>query len=148
MNNRLHIVLEAFLVGMLFEYLLRVEVSFFPVAMIILLTGSIILDFVIDYYTKKKNRLLKEIEKTTQQIIVNENKINKLPKGWAVLKAGQDLKDMLWQITLVNIDDVSNNIEYPRKIYLNDGASYEEILKFGIHRINILELNKVINPRI
>ena len=76
MNNRLHIVLEAFLVGMLFEYLLRVEVSFFPVAMIILLTGSIILDFVIDYYRKEKNRLLKEIQKNAQQIVIHENSVN------------------------------------------------------------------------
>lgn len=75
MNKRLHIVLEAFLVGMLFEYLLRVEVSFFPVVMIILLTGSIILDFVIDYYTNKKNRLIKEIKKNAQQIVINENSV-------------------------------------------------------------------------
>lgn len=139
MNNRLHIVLEAFLVGMLFEYLLRVEVSFFPVAMIILLTGSIILDFVIDYYTKKKNTLLKEIEKNTQQIIINENMLGKIPKGWMVYDAGQSPLHMLWHIQLVNFDDVSNNVEGPRQVFVDEGDSYEQVLEMAINRINNIE---------
>lgn len=143
MKNKLHIVIEAFLVGMLFEYILRVEASFFPIAMIILLIGSIILDFVIDYYTNKKNTLLKEIEKNTQQIIINGSYINEIPKGWIVTKAGQTSKDLLWYIKLVNIDDVYNHIEQPRQIYLNGGISYDEILKKAINKINLKELKNI-----
>lgn len=139
MNNKLHIVLESFLVGMLFEYLLRVEVSFFPLTMIIILTGNIILEFVIDYYKNKKNTLLKEIEKNTQQIIINENMLSRIPKGWMVYDAGQSPLHMLWHIQLVNFDDVSNNVEGPRQVFVDEGDSYEQVLEMAINRINNIE---------
>lgn len=136
MNNKLHIVLESFLVGMLFEYLLRVEVSFFPLTMIIILTGNIILEFVIDYYKNKKNRLVNQIQKNTQQIIFNENKLNRVPKGWMVYDAGQSTLHMLWHVQLVNFDDLANKVEEPRHILVDEGDSYEEVLEIAINRIN------------
>jgi hypothetical protein len=139
MNNRLHIVLEAFLVGMLFEYLLRVEVSFFPLLMVILLSGSIILDFILDYYTNKKNRLIKEIQHNTQQIIINENNSIKVPKGWMVYDAGQSPLHMLWHIQLVNFDDVANNVEGPRHVFVDECDSYEQALEMAINKINNIE---------
>jgi len=135
LKNRLNIVLEGFLVGMLFEYLLRVEVSFFPVVMITLIIFSIILDFVVDYQTKKKNRLIKEIQNKTQQI--NKNKTIEIPNGWMVHDAGQEPLHMLWHVQLVNFDDVSNHVENVRQVYIEEGDTYEETLEMAIKLINV-----------
>ena len=51
--NNLHRILYAFLVGMLFEYLLRVEVSFLPLALFILLTITLIFDFLLSNISTK-----------------------------------------------------------------------------------------------
>jgi hypothetical protein len=144
MNRKLHLVLDAFLVGMLFEYLLRVEVSFFPVTMIILLTGSIVLEFVLDYYTKKRNSLVNDIIHNKEQIIINENKLNRIPKGWMVYDAGQDPLHMLWYIQLVNFDDLADNtITDKRQVFVEERDSYEEALTDAISEIKIADLKKV-----
>lgn len=135
--SRINTAIDAFLVGMLFEYLLRVEVSFFPVALIILFSISLILDFVLDYYNKKKAKL-------EQQIVVNTEAINMasetigLPKGWYVHEAGQDLLHMQWYMTVVNFDDiVDQENQTPRHVSIEDAPSYEEALKEIISRIKL-----------
>jgi hypothetical protein len=144
MNRKLYLVLDAFLVGMLFEYLLRVEVSFFPVTMIILLTGSIILDFVLDYYKNKKKGLVKEIQHNMKQIIINENKLDRVPNGWMVYDAGQDPLHMLWYLTLVNFDDlVDDTIMDKRQVSVEERGSYLEALTDAISKIKIADLKKV-----
>lgn len=111
---------------------------------IILLTGSIVLEFVLDYYTKKRNSLVNDITDNKEQIIINEIKLNRIPKGWMVYDAGQDPLHMLWYIQLVNFDDLADNtITDKRQVFVEERDSYEEALTDAISEIKIADLKKV-----
>lgn len=52
---------------------------------------------------------------------------SKIPKGWFVAEAGQEPLHMLWYLTLVNFDDISNSIK-PRFFSVEECDSFEEAL--------------------
>jgi len=139
MYNKLHIIIESFLIGMLFEYLLRVEVSFFPVFLLCILTGNIILDLIIEHRKMKLNKLVVDIKKLGKN---ETTKISKVPKGWMVYEAGQDALHMLWYVHLVNFDDVANNLEDIRQVYVEEGDTYGQTLNIAINQIKFARYNK------
>jgi len=140
--NRITIIIQGFLIGMLFEYLLRVEVSFFPLMMIIILITGNIIDFVLDKQKNKINKLVSDIRlecnADTTKVILNMNRINKVPEGWVVFSAGQDSSNMLWYLKLVNYYDVNNNLEDIRQVSVMNIDTFENALKTAISNIKVV----------
>lgn len=77
-----------------------------------------------------KNKLK---EKKTQK----SSKIE-IPNGWFVYEAGQSLVHLLWYVNLVNMQDLLNNIEKPRQIFIEEKNSFEEALLYAIDEIKPL----------
>ena len=62
MWRRIKLVIDGFLVGILFEYTLRVEVSVFPIIIAILLIIDIIIDIWLGNVNDKKVVLITEVD--------------------------------------------------------------------------------------
>ena len=146
MWRRINLAIDGFLVGMLFEYTLRVEVSIFPIAIGILIIIGIILDLWLYSLKGKKDKLITEINVNVDKVIKNNKRIKELttvPKGWMVYDAGQDPLHMLWYVQLVHFDDLANGVENPRQIFVEEGDTYEDALSVSISRINVADMRKV-----
>jgi hypothetical protein len=138
MWKKINLLINGFLIGMLFEYTLRVEVSILPVLiMSVLVVGTLLDIFWLDKLTIKRDKLVK-------QIIVNTEKIStSIPKGWLVYNAGQAPLHMLWYVHLIHLDDLANNVEEPRQVFVDEYDTYEEALKKAISEINVVNVEKV-----
>lgn len=146
MRKRINLAIDAFLVGMLFEYTLRVEVSIFPIAIGIMLIISIIMDIWLAKLKDKKEVLIAEVEVNLKKVLDNDKKIKKLttlPKPWMVHDAGQDPLHMLWYVQLVHFDDIANNVKEPRQVYVEEADTFEEALSVAISRIKVADMKKV-----
>ncbi len=146
MWRRINLAIDGFLVGMLFEYTLRVEVSVFPIAIGILIIVGIVLDFWLYSLEDKKRELITEININVDKIIEKSKKIKELttvPKPWMVHDAGQDPLHMLWYVQLVHFDDIANGVKEPRQVYVEGGDSFEEVISTAISRIKVGDMRKV-----
>ena len=138
MWRRINLAIDGFLVGMLFEYTLRVEVSVFPIAIGILIIIGIILDLWLYNLKEKKKDLVTQIIDKTKEIQ------HTAPKGWMVYDAGQDPLHMLWYVQLVNFDDLTDEgISEPRQVFVEEADTYNEALKMAILRVNSGKMKKI-----
>ncbi len=145
MWRRINLAIDGFLVGMLFEYTLRVEVSVFPITIGILIFIGILLDFWL-YNLKEKKTILLETKKDLVTEIIDKTKEiqHTVPKGWMVYDAGQDPLHMLWYVQLVNFDDLANEgIKEPKQVFVEEADTYDEALKMAILRVNSAKLKKI-----
>ncbi len=131
MSNRINLVLHGFLVGMLFEYILRVEASIYPIVLMIIIILGFIIDIVLYYIEAKRDRLLAKIE---EEVLAAEHKLTRIPDGWYVSKAGQNETTKLWFIELVYYGNENENksIDGDTRVFVEDGESYEEVLILAI----------------
>jgi hypothetical protein len=144
MWRRVNLVLNSFMVGILFEFTYRVEVSVYPIIIGILLVISIILDFWFYNIDGKKDELISEININVDKIIDKSKKdLITVPKPWMVHDAGQDPLHMLWYVQLVHFDDIANGVKEPRQVYVEEVDSFEEALSIAISRINVVGMKKV-----
>jgi hypothetical protein len=51
-----------------------------------------------------------------------------IPKGWFVSEAGQNPLHMLWYVVLMNFEDITNNVEQPRYVIVEECDSFQEAL--------------------
>jgi len=140
MWSRFHTAADAFGLGICLEYIIRVEISIYPILIGSLLLISVILDLCSDYLKNRKKLLMEELEKTTQEI-GDEIENLTLPKSWMVYEAGQNPLNMLWFVNAVNFSDLTNEDHDgdPRQVFVEDGDSYEDALKEIISRIKLGE---------
>ncbi len=147
MWRRINLAIDGFLVGMLFEYTLRVEVSVFPIAIGILIFIGILLDLWLYRLKGKRDELVVEINANVDKVISKNKKIKELttvPKPWFVYDSGQNPLHMLWYVQLVNFDELSDeSIEEPKQIFVEEADSYEEALSVAISRIKVADMRKV-----
>jgi len=129
MKNRISLLLNGFLVGMLLEYTVRVEVSIFPIVLMVITILSLILDIVF-YYTESKRD--KQSSKNNEEALVSEKKLKTVPEGWYVSRAGQNATTKLWFIELLYCGDENKSIDGDTRVFIEDGESYEEVLIFAI----------------
>ena len=81
-------------------------------------------------FFKSKNKIKnKEIQKTSKI---------EIPNGWFVYETGQSPVHLLWYVNLVNMQDLLNNIEEPRQIFIEEKNSFEEALLYAIDEIKPL----------
>lgn len=131
MSNRINLVLHGFLVGMLFEYILRVETSIYPILLMIIIILGLIIDIVLYYMGVKRDRLLAKIE---EEVLAAEHKLKTVPEGWYVSKAGQNETTKLWFIELLYYGNENENksVDGDTRIFVEDGESNEEVLILAI----------------
>jgi hypothetical protein len=129
--------LDGFVLGLLVEYTYRVEVNPFAIGIGVLVLVSIILELWLYRHSERKANLLVEVNERLVETIRNDEKLNRtIPKGWMVYEAGQDPLHMLWFIRVISFDDlVDDNITDKRQVLIEEGNSYEEVLKMAIIRI-------------
>jgi len=144
MWNKIRILMNGFLIGMLFEYTIKVEVSPYPIIIGILLVVSFLYDnFWIDKLeVKKKKKLITEIEVKAKEKEI-ENIVYSVPKGWMVYNSGQDPLHMLWYINFIHFDDLANGVEDPRQVFVEEYDTWEDALKKGIKEIKLVNVEKV-----
>lgn len=143
MWRRINLAIDGFLVGMLFEYTLRVEVSILPIGLGIVILIGIILDIWLFNLKDTKTKTLADINVNLKKVIDGEEKLKRLPKPWMVQDAGQDIIHMLWYVQIVHFDDITNKVKEPRQIYVEEGDSYEEVLSVAISLIKVVDIKKV-----
>jgi hypothetical protein len=139
--SRFHTAADAFGLGICVEYIIKVEVSIYPIFIGSVLLISILLDFFMDYLNKKKAKLLQQLQQVEEETIQDiEEEVERLtlPKPWMVYEAGQNPLHMLWWVQVVNFDDLADEKnEHPRQIYVEDADSYEDALEEIISRIKL-----------
>ena len=83
-------------------------------------------------------------KKQKNNIVVASVKNNStfIPKDWYVVEAGQNPLHMLWFATLVNFDDVANNIKKPRYVVVEECDSFEIAIQKCIEKIKNIPVVK------
>ena len=138
MRKLINTALDGFVLGLLVEYTYRVEVNPFAIGIGVLMLGSIILELWLHRLKVRKANLLAEVNERLVETIRNDEKLKTtIPKGWMVYNSGQNPLHMLWHIQLISFDDLADDgIEEPGQVFIEEGDTYEEVLKMAIVRVN------------
>lgn len=78
--------------------------------------------------------LAKELRGQVEQRVIPKIAEVEIPKGWFVYEAGQSAAHMLWFVNMLNFDDMTEGVEKPRQIFIEEKDTFYEALKIAIER--------------